>query len=307
MDEGSDASLDPRDWSELRALGHRMLDDMFDDLENVRHGPVWRPMPDDVRDAWDTALPRGGTAPDDVYAAYRRLIAPYGVGNRHPRFLGWVHGGGTPIGMLAEMLAAGLNANCGGRDHAPIQCERQVVRWAAEMVGLPVQSSGLVVTGTSMANFIAVLVARTAAAGAGVRRNGVGFRRLTAYASEGAHLCIGRALDMAGIGSQALRTIPCDAAGAMDVAALRTAIATDREDGLEPFLVVATAGSVDIGAIDDLPAVAGVCAEHRLWFHVDAAFGAIAMSSPALRPLFAGMEHAELGRVRFSQMGAGSL
>ncbi len=293
MDEGSDASLDPRDWSELRALGHRMLDDMFDDLENVRHGPVWRPMPDDVRDAWDTALPRGGTAPDDVYAAYRRLIAPYGVGNRHPRFLGWVHGGGTPIGMLAEMLAAGLNANCGGRDHAPIQCERQVVRWAAEMVGLPVQSSGLVVTGTSMANFIAVLVARTAAAGAGVRRNGVGFRRLTAYASEGAHLCIGRALDMAGIGSQALRTIPCDAAGAMDVAALRTAIATDREDGLEPFLVVATAGSVDIGAIDDLPAVAGVCAEHRLWFHVDAAFGAIAMSSPALRPLFAGMEHAD--------------
>src|ERR1700721_1274673 len=114
MGEASDASLDPRDWSELRALGHRMLDDMFDDLENVRRGPVWRPMPDDVRDAWDTALPRGGTGPDDVYAAYRRLIAPYGVGNRHPQFLGWVHGGGTPIGMLAEMLAAGLGANWGG-------------------------------------------------------------------------------------------------------------------------------------------------------------------------------------------------
>jgi glutamate/tyrosine decarboxylase-like PLP-dependent enzyme len=250
-------------------------------------------MPDDVRGAWDAALPRGGAAPDDVYAAYRRLIAPHGVGNRHPQFLGWVHGGGTAIGMLAEMLAAGLNANCGGRDHAPIMCERQVVRWAVEMLGLPVDSSGLVVTGTSMANFVAVLVARTAAAGVGVRRNGVGAMRLTAYASEGAHLCIGRALDMAGIGSHALRRIPCDRSGAVDTAALRAAIATDRDDGLQPFLVVGTAGSVDIGAIDDLPAIADICAEQRLWFHVDAAFGAIAMLSSALRPLFAGIEQAD--------------
>jgi glutamate/tyrosine decarboxylase-like PLP-dependent enzyme len=286
-------SLDPEDWSDLRALGHRMLDDMFDDLAGLRDGPVWQPMPEQVRDGFAAPLPRAGRDPAAVYETYRRLIAPYGVGNRHPAFLGWVHGGGTAIGMLAELLAGGLNANCGGRDHAPIACERQVVRWAAEMLGLPAESSGLVVSGTSTANLIAVLVARTAALGAHVRRAGVREARLTAYASTAAHLCVARALDMAGLGSDALRLLPCDASGRLDLEALEGAIVSDRAAGLMPFLVIGTAGSVDIGATDDLAALARCCARHRLWFHVDAAFGAIAMLSPALRPLFAGMERAD--------------
>jgi len=287
------SSLDPLDWSDLRALGHRMLDDAFDDLAGIADGPVWRPMPGDVRDAWHDALPRAGESAGDVYDAYRRLIAPHGVGNRHPRFLGWVHGGGTAVGMLAEMLAAGLNANCGGRDHAPIACERQVVRWAAEMLGLPLTSSGLVLTGTSMANLVAVLVARTAALGPGVRLSGAGDARLAAYASTGVHMCVGRALDMAGLGSDALRLVPVDAAGRMDLAALGACVAADRAEGWRPFLVVGTAGSVDTGVVDDLTGIADICAAQRLWFHVDAAFGAVAMLSPALRPRFAGMERAD--------------
>ena len=169
---GRQASLDPADWSELRALGHVMLDDVFDELEGIRQGPVWRPMPDNVRGAWDARLPRAGLPLADVYSEYLRLVAPYAVGNRHPQFFGWVHGGGTAVGVLAEMLAAGLNANCGGRDHAPIDCERQVIRWAAEMLGLPRDSTGLVVTGTSVANLIAVIIARSAATGVAVRREG---------------------------------------------------------------------------------------------------------------------------------------
>jgi aromatic-L-amino-acid/L-tryptophan decarboxylase len=292
--DGADpqGSLDPNDWSGLRALGHRMLDDIFNELQGIRATPVWRPMPDDVRGAWSDALPRGGAPLAEVYGEYRRLVAPYTVGNRHPRFFGWVHGGGTAVGVLAEMLAAGLNANCGGRDHAPIACERQVIRWAAEMLGLPQDSSGLVVTGTSVANLVAVIIARCAALGPAVRRDGIGRSKLTAYASAAVHLCVGRALDIVGLGARALRLIPCDAAGAMDLAALRAAIAVDRERDLSPFLVVGTAGSVDTGAIDDLAGIANVCAEQRLWFHVDAAFGAIAMLSPALRPLFAGIERA---------------
>lgn len=290
---GRQASLDPTGWSELRALGHVMLDDVFDRLEGVRQGPVWRPMSNDVRGAWDATLPRSGMPLVDVYGEYQLLIAPYAVGNRHPRFFGWVHGGGTAVGVLAEMLAAGLNANCGGRDHAPIACERQVIRWAAEMLGMPRDSSGLVVTGTSVANLIAVIVARCAASGGAVRREGVGRTHLTAYASAAVHLCVGRALDIAGLGSQALRLIPCNASGEMDVVALRGAIAADRVRNLSPFLVVATAGSVDIGAIDDLVQIANVCEEQHLWFHVDAAFGAIAMLSATLRPMFGGMERAD--------------
>jgi glutamate/tyrosine decarboxylase-like PLP-dependent enzyme len=116
---------------------------------------------------------------------------------------------------------------------------------------------------------------------------------LTGYASAAVHLCVSRAFDMAGLGSESLRLVPCDAAGAIKLTDLRTRIAADRSAGCKPFLVVGTAGSVDTGAIDDLRGLADICAAEELWFHVDGAFGAVAMLSPALRPLFAGMERAD--------------
>ena len=286
-------SLDPDDWHSLRRLGHRMLNDMFDELEALRDRPVWRRQPDALRAEWRQPLPNHSSPPDQVYADYQRLIAPYDNGNRHPRFFGWVHGAGNPVGMLADMLAAGLNANLGGRDHAAIDCERQVIRWAAEVLGLPADSSGLLVTGTSIANFMAVVIARTAALGPKVREEGVaGAKRLVAYASEAVHGCIAKALDMAGLGSRQLRLIGCNRSGSLDIERLIAAITADRDQGNTPFLVVGTAGSVDTGAIDDLRGIADVCRREGLWFHVDAAFGAIAMTSARLRPLFAGIERA---------------
>jgi len=290
---GDEPSLDPADWGELRALGHRMLDDMLDYLDQARERPVWQRLPDSGRAELRTPLPR---APGDAMAAYeefRRLVLPYATGNVHPGFMGWVHGGGNAVGMLAELLAGGLNANLGGRDHAPIEVERQVIRWAAEMLGLPPETSGLLVTGTSIANLIGVLVARTAALGGDVRRTGVSGARLVAYASAAAHGCVPRAMDMAGLGTDALRLVPCDAAHRMDVAALAAAVEWDRRDGLHPFLVVGTAGSVDVGAVDDLAAIARLSHAEGLWFHVDAAFGAFAALSPALRPLLRGIEQAD--------------
>ena len=285
--------LDPTDWSDIRAIGHRMLDDVFSDLENLRAQPVWRPMPDSVRRAWHAPLPHAPTDLAKIYDVYCRDIAPYATGNRHPRFMGWVHGGGTVVGMLAEMLAGGLNANLGGRDHAPIACEQQVIRWAAEMLGFPSDASGLVVTGTSMANLMAVLVARTDALGPKIRTSGLGDAGITAYASAAVHGCVARAMDIAGIGSDALRLISCGTDGGMDLPALRSAITADRAGGLQPFLVVGTAGSVDTGAIDDLAGLADCCATEKLWFHVDAAFGAIALLSAAKKPLLAGIERAD--------------
>jgi glutamate/tyrosine decarboxylase-like PLP-dependent enzyme len=144
-----------------------------------------------------------------------------------------------------------------------------------------------------MANFVAVMVARTAALGAGVRRTGVGRAQLRGYASAGAHMCVARAFDMAGLGAESLRLISCGANNQMRLSELRDRIAADRLAGLRPFLVVGTAGSVDTGAIDDLSQIADVCAKERMWFHVDAAFGAIAMLSPKLRDMFTGMERAD--------------
>ncbi len=290
------SGLDPDDWSGLRALGHRMLDDMIDRLESQQGGtklPVWRPMAPEDRAALREPLPRGPTDPQALYARFQDRIVPFALGNTHPRFMGWVHGGGTGIGMLAELLAAGLNANLGGRDHAAIEIERSVIGWAAEMVGMPETSSGLLVTGSSMANMIAVLTARRAAAGASVRAEGVGGRGLVGYAGASAHGCLPRAFDMAGLGTDALRSIAVDGAWRMDVAALAEAVARDRAAGNTPFIVAATAGAVDTGAIDDLAAIADFCARERIWFHVDGAFAALACLSPAIRPRLAGIERAD--------------
>jgi aromatic-L-amino-acid/L-tryptophan decarboxylase len=289
------ATLDPDDWDDIRAQGHRMLDDMFDYAANIRERPVWSPIPDDVRARFRGALPHQPTELGEVYREFSDFVVPYATGNVHPGFMGWVHGGGTAVGMLAEMLAAGLNANLGGRDHMPIEVERQVVEWTRSMFGFPAEASGIFVTGTSMANLMAVLVARTAALGSSVRQHGIGNdgALLTAYTSRAAHGCITKAMDIAGFGSNALRNIAVDDCHRIDVAALRAQISRDREAGLNPFLVVGSAGTVDIGAIDDLVALSALCREEKLWFHVDGAYGALGILSPELRPRLAGIEHAD--------------
>jgi aromatic-L-amino-acid/L-tryptophan decarboxylase len=288
-------TLDPADWSEVRALGHRMLDDMFDYLEQIRRRPVWRPIPDRVRASFRDALP---SRPSGIAAAYRdftQLILPFSIGNVHPAFMGWVHGGGTVAGMLAEMLAGGLNANLGGRDHIPIEVERQIVEWARQMFGFPEGASGLFVTGTSMANFAALLIARHWALGAAVRTHGLDSagQRLVAYTSTSAHGCIAKAMDMSGLGTAALRRISTDRMHRMRVPELRAAIAADRDAGRTPFLIVGTAGTVDIGAIDDLTSLSDLAAKEGLWFHVDGALGALAVLAPDLAPRLKGIERAD--------------
>jgi aromatic-L-amino-acid/L-tryptophan decarboxylase len=224
---------------------------------------------------------------------FDRYVKPYANGNDHPLFMGWVHGAGTPVGMVAEMLAAGLNANCGGRNHIGIDVERQIAAWAAEIFGFPAIASGIFVTGSSMANLVALLVARQAALGDGVRERGLcDGAQLTLYTSVEAHGCIARAAEISGIGSHHLRAIAVDARGAMRIDDLAAAIRRDRVRGLRPFLVVGTAGTVNTGAIDDLNALADLCRAEDLWFHVDGAFGALVALAPNLRPLIAGIERA---------------
>jgi len=287
------STLDPADWTSLRALGHRMMDDMIDHLAGAGDGPVWQPLPPAIRAGFQAGLPAAAQAPEVVYEEFQRTIAPYVVGNTHPRFMGWVHGGGNAISMLAELLAGGLNANCGGRDHVGLEVERQVIAWSAAMLGLPAETSGLLVTGSSMANFIATLCARTSALGPAVRAQGLQAAPLTAYAAASAHRCVIAALDMAGLGAAALRKIPLDADNRIDLAALTAAIAADRAAGAQPFLLVGTAGAVDTGACDDLGGLADIARAEQIWFHVDAAFGALAALSPTHRHKVAGIEQAD--------------
>jgi aromatic-L-amino-acid decarboxylase len=294
-ESGFSHSLDPVDWADLRRDGHRMLNDMFDHLETLRNQPVWRAPSaaalTDIREG----LPRAPMSLADVHEQFLRAILPFSSGNAHPGFMGWVQGGGTPVGMLAEMLAAGMNANLGGRHHMAIEVERQMMAWTRDLFGFPAGAGGLFVTGTSAANFMGVLVARTRALGPSVRGLGLAAAgpNLTAYASEAMHGCVARAMEMAGLGACQLRVIPVDQNHRIQIVSLANAIDHDRGNGLRPFLLVGTAGTVDVGAIDDLPALADLAANEHLHFHVDGAFGALAMLAPELAPRLAGIERAD--------------
>jgi glutamate/tyrosine decarboxylase-like PLP-dependent enzyme len=289
------ATLDPADWTGFRQQAHRMLDDMLGSIETIRERPVWQVIPSQVRAHFLEGLPSEPTALAKVHEEFMTSIMPFTARNTHPGFLGWVQGGGTPVGMLSEMLAAGLNANVGGRDQIPLAVENQVVDWMRTLFGFPSEATGLFVTGTSMASFIAMVVARDARLGCDVRRQGIGqaTQKLTAYASTAVHGSIGRALDFAGLGSEALRLVAVDSRQRIDLIALKKAIAADRDAGFTPFLVIGTAGTVDTGAIDDLSGIAGICAENKLWFHVDGAYGALAMLVPELAPRLKGIESAD--------------
>jgi glutamate/tyrosine decarboxylase-like PLP-dependent enzyme len=291
----SEESLDPNDWPAVRALGHRMVDDLMTYLESVRERPVWQPIPEEVRTQLRQPLPTEPQGAEQAYQDFFRYVLPYPTGNIHPRFWGWVQGGGSPFGMLAEMLAAGMNPNVFGGDQGPVHVESQVIDWCKQMLGYPAEASGLLVSGGSMANLVGLTVARNAAAGFDVGRHGLRAspKPLTLYSSREVHNSAQRSIELLGLGHDALRKLPVNADFQIDIAALKAAIAEDRARGCQPIGIIGNAGTVNTGAIDDLHQLAAVCRSEKLWFHVDGAFGALAALSPRLRPMLGGMEHAD--------------
>jgi glutamate/tyrosine decarboxylase-like PLP-dependent enzyme len=288
-------SLDPDDWHTMRALGHRMVDDMMTYLETIRERPVWKPIPNEVKASLEAPLPLGPQNPEQIYQEFLENVLPNPMGNIHPRFWGWVIGTGTPLGMLAEMLAAGMNPNVGGGDHVANYVEAQVLNWCKEMLGYPAEASGLLVSGGSMANLVGLTAARNTLAGFDVRQQGLlaSPATMTIYGSCETHSSVQKAVELLGLGSDSLRAVPVNSDFQIKVTALETVISEDRDNGYRPICVVGNAGTVNTGAIDDLNALADICKRERLWFHVDGAFGALAALSPELRPSLAGMERAD--------------
>lgn len=271
-----------------------MLDDTLDHIGGLSGRPLWQPIPAEVRETFDAPLPMKPTPLAEVYADVRDKVFPYGSGNAHPGFMGWVQGGGTAVGMLGDMLASGLNSNLGGRDHVPLEVERQVGRWMRDVFEFPDTADGLFFTGTSQATLVALVAARTRVLGSQVRRNGLAHGPLlTAYASCEAHACISRAMEFTGVGSSQLRSIATDKGHRIDIEALRAAISADLAEGRTPFMVVGSAGTVNTGAIDDLDALAEVAAEFGVHFHVDGALGALGVLAPELKPLYSGISRAD--------------
>ena len=270
---------------ELRRLGHRLVDQIADWLRSLRDLPLTREAtPRAIRELLGRAdLPERGEPAGPLLDEAGRLLFQHSLFNGHPRFWGYVTASAAPVGALGDLLASAVNANVGAWELSPVasEIEARTVSWIAELIGFP-SRTGLLVSGGNMANFIGFFAARRAAAtwdirGAGLRGDS---RPLAMYASTETHTWIQKAADLSGIGTEAIRWIEADADCRIDVEGLRQQIAQDRGAGMLPFLVVGNAGTVGTGAIDPLPALAEVCREERVWFHVDGAYGGPAAALP---------------------------
>lgn len=296
-------TLDPADWDAFRALAHRMVDDMLTHLDTLREQPAWREMPRPVRESFRAPVPRQGVGDAAAYTAFVDRVMPYTVGNLHPRFWGWVQGQGTPLGMMSDMLAAGINPHLAGFNQAPALVEHEVIRWLTELLGMPAGASGLLVTGGTMANTLGLAVARHAAAvklGLDVREDGLQTDaggaptgRLVFYGSTETHNWARKAAELLGLGNRSFRRVPVDAEYRIDLTALARMVDEDRAAGMHPFCVIGTAGTVNTGATDHLDGLADLGRDQSLWFHVDGAFGALVQLSAELRPIVNGLERAD--------------
>ena len=287
MSRHSPPELSP---AEFRRIGHRLVDDLAGFLEALPSRRVSPGLtPADAREVLgDRPLPEDGADPGALLAEATRLLTGYSLFNGHPRFMGYITSSAAPLGSLAELLASTVNPNCGSWGLSPMATliEAQTVSWIAEIVGCPRESGGLLVSGGNMANMIGFWAARAAKAGWDLRARGIDAddgSRLVAYCSAETHTWIQKAADLSGLGANAVRWIALDADRRMDMTALAQQIAADRGAGLQPFLVVGTAGSVSTGAVDRLGDIADLCRREDLWFHVDGAYGApavVAASAP---------------------------
>ena len=214
--EGTDTpelTLDPGDWESFRALGHRMIDDMAGHLSTLREQPAWRQVPEPVKASLlgepVPRLPQGEAA---VYEEFLHNVLPYPNGNLHPRFFGWVQGNGTPLAMLADMLASGMNPHMAGFNQAPALVEQKVVSWLATLMGFPETTSGVLESGGTMASILGLAVARNAKAGVDLRKQGLqgGQAMLTVYCSSETHGWVQKGVELLGIGTDWLRRIPVD-------------------------------------------------------------------------------------------------
>ncbi|UCE95961.1 MAG: aminotransferase class I/II-fold pyridoxal phosphate-dependent enzyme [Candidatus Bathyarchaeota archaeon] len=295
-DRFHEETLDPEDWESMRELGHRMLNDMIEYMKNVRERPVWQHASNQVKSHFNRPLPIDPQPPKQIYEEFVKYVLPYPLGNIHPRFWGWALGTGTVFGAFAELLAGSMNTNTGGGGHhSAVHVEKQVIDWIKEMLKFPASASGVLTSGCSAANLIGLTVARNTKAGIDLRRKGLREmpHKMTLYASQEIHSSIQKAVEIIGLGSEALHLVPVNDDFQIDLQELKATISRDRKEGATPFCVVGAAGTINTGSIDDLNGLTEICQKESLWLHVDGAFGAWAALDPFARKKVSGIERAD--------------
>lgn len=277
--------------AEMRRLVAAALDRIVAHVESLGEQPA---AVDDPAGGLALARRLEGPMPEEgaeVEALLDRVFeeaVPHSFNAAGPGYLAYVPGGGLFLSAVADFVAGAVNRYTGVFAAAPglVQLELDVVRWLCELVGLGAGSGGFLASGGSTATFSAVVAAR---------QEGLGeaFLDGVLYVSDQVHHCVPKAARLAGLPAGNVRVLPADAAGRLAPEIVEAAAQEDRRRGLRPFLLAASAGTVNTGAVDPLPELAEVAARHGLWFHVDAAYGGFFLLTERGRRRLAGIERAD--------------
>ena len=286
--------LDPDDWNDIKTLGYLIIDDMVDYLKTVGERRVWTPIPESLKSEFKKPIPHQPSDIFTVYDEFKQNILPYTSGNIHPKFFAWVQGTGTPMGAFADLLAGVMNNNTSLGDQSGLYVDKQVVNWCKQLMNYPASGSGMLVSGGSIANITALIVARNTII-QNSKNEGLyaAQGKLTAYCSAETHNCVSKAAEVIGIGNQQLRKIAVNGNYEIDVDALKNKIAEDKANGFIPFCIIGNAGTVNTGAIDPLDDLLQIARDEKIWFHIDGAFGALAKLVPAYQERLKAIEEAD--------------
>ncbi len=260
--------------------------------KNVYHGKS----PSDVRALFDEPLPRDPSDVGKILEKVEQDVFGGATLNISPHFYGYIMSGANLAGIVGEFLAVALNQNTGKWHLAAssVEMELRVIRWIAEFIGYTSDSTGVLVSGGSVANLTCLAVARRSKAPFDVATAGLcGGPPLTMYVSEEGHSSFDKSVEMLGLGRNQLRKIPVGADFTIDIEKLENQILEDKSSGCCPVCVIGNAGTVNTGAVDRLDVLADICSKYNLWFHVDAAYGGPAAGIPGARELFKGIDRAD--------------
>jgi aromatic-L-amino-acid decarboxylase len=281
------ASLD-LDADQMKRLTEGATSFVIDHLTSLGEQPSWDTEgAEQLGEELTRPLPEAGRPFEETLHDMGRAIAK-SYNTASGRYMAYIPGGGLYPAALAEYIALTANRYVGMHDAAPalVAIERMAIDWLREFVGYPEGAEGLLTTGGTLSTLVALVTARTV-------RLGEDMVGATYYTSEQAHSCIAKSARLAGLPTAGLRLISTDERLRMDPAALAKQIAADRAAGLRPFLVAATAGTTNTGAVDPVPAIADICESEGLWLHVDGAYGGFFRGVPGGHELLPGLERAD--------------
>jgi glutamate/tyrosine decarboxylase-like PLP-dependent enzyme len=276
--------------ADLRALGHRVVDLIADHWQSIRDVPPIRVgEPAALRGRLAGPAPETGAPPDAVLDELVAEVLPFVQHGDHPRFFARIPGPSNPVGVFADALAAGLNVFVGSwtGGSGPATVELVTLGWLSEIFGLPPAAEGAFVSGGSVATLNALAAARAQRLQPDERSLAI------AYLSDQTHASCARALRTLGFTDEQIRVLPTGADLVIQPEQVAAAVNEDRAAGRVPFCVIATAGTTNTGAVDPLAPLADLCADERMWLHVDAAYGGPAAICDAGRSLLAGIERAD--------------